>query len=316
MQPKLTIQIVTWNSAKHLPTTLQALKNMPASLAHVRIIDNGSVDDSVAMARSLLPQADIVTLPKNEGFAGAHNIGFAKCSTEFVLTHDPDLALNWTALDELLSVFEDEHVAAVQGKLYRREERDDRPVIDSAGISQTLTLNGAERGANEVDTGQCNAPEKLLAVTAACGLYRMSALKAVAYHHFEVFDDDFFAYKEDVDLGWRLKLAGYISMYEPIVIGIHARTLGERGSIPWFLNPVEAPKRIISLRSRYSIRNYVWMLVKNITWQEEIIYGLFIAIRLLYILLLTILFPYLFSVWLEIIEKLPIMIHKRAAVRS
>ncbi|MBI3255879.1 MAG: glycosyltransferase [Candidatus Andersenbacteria bacterium] len=313
--PLLTIQIVTWNSASHMPTTLAALKDLPAALAHVRVIDNHSSDNTVALVQSLLPTADVIELPHNIGFAVAHNLGFAKCSTEFVMTHDPDVSLLSDALPELLAAFEDGTVAAVQGKLYRRETAaDGRGIIDSAGIVHTATLNGRERGAGEVDTGQYNAPEKLLAVTGAGGIFRMSALQAVAHHDShgpQIFDEDFFAYKEDVDLGWRLNRAGFTCLYEPVVMGTHARTLGKRGSLPWFLDPAQAFKRLASIRTRYSIRNYVWMLIKNISWQEEIIYGIPIATRLLIMLAATIIFFPLLPVWFEVVEKLPDMVHKR-----
>ncbi len=308
----MTIQIVTWNSAIHLPSTLGALKHLPSHIGVVRIIDNGSTDDSVSLARTLLPQADIITLQKNIGFAQGHNVGFAKCTTEFVATVDPDVTVAVESLEELLSVFEDETVGAVQGKLYRQiANEDDRPIIDSAGIIQTITLNGKERGAGEVDHGQYNAPEDLLAVTGAFGIYRLSALQQVSHSDIEVFDVDFFAYKEDVDLGWRLKRAGFVSRYEPVTAGTHARTLGKRGSVAWFLNPAEAPRRLFSPRTKYSIRNYVWMLIKNISWQQELIHGIPIAARLLFILPFTIIFFPLFVVWFEIVEKIPVMIHKR-----
>lgn len=313
--PRLTIQIVTWNSAKHMPATLAALKNLPAQTAHIRIIDNHSSDNTLETVRALLPTADIIELPHNIGFAGAHNIGFAACATEFVMTHDPDVSLTYDCLDELLSVFEDEHVGAVQGKLYRQGEDDGgRAIIDSAGIVHTATLNGRERGAGEVDLGQYNAPERVLAVTGACGIFRVSALMAIAHsssHGPEIFDEDFFSYKEDVDVGWRLTRAGFMCMYEPVVMGTHVRTLGKRGAWPWFLQISQISKRLVSQRTRYSMRNYVWMLIKNISWQEELIYGIPIAIRLFAMLLASVIFFPLLRVWFEVVEKIPVMIQRR-----
>ena len=301
----------------HLAKTLGALKDLPQALGVVRVIDNGSQDGTVATVQKLLPQADLVVLPHNIGFARAHNLGFAKCTTEFVMTHDPDVTLNLESLPDLLASFDDEMVAAVQGKLYRQQQvPDERPMIDSAGIVHTATLNGRERGASETDNGQYNATENVLAVTGAAGIYRVAALEAVAYASGnlpEVFDEDFFAYKEDVDLGWRLNRAGFVCRYEPIVMGTHARTLGKRGSLPWFINPEEAPRRLLSSRTRYSIRNYVWMLVKNISWKQEIAYGIPIAIRLIFIFVATVVFFPLMTVCLEVAEDIPTMIRKRSA---
>jgi GT2 family glycosyltransferase len=311
MQPELTIQIVGWNSAEHLKLSVAALAEIPAQSVIVRYIDNASTDTSVAIVRAALPQADIVELAENKGFAGAHNIGFSKCTTPFVLTHDPDVVLNWTGITELLAAFTDEKVAAVQGKLLRSQEPN---AIDSAGIVATLTLNGKERGAGEADTNAYQQEEKLLAVTGACGMFRLSALRKIAGSGGEVFDADFFAYKEDVDVGWRLNNAGFSVQYLPVIAGTHARTLGKRGSLPWFINPTEAPRRLTSPRTRYSIRNYIWMIAKNASPLQLILHAPFIITRLLYIFLLTVLVPPLFSVWPETLRFLPKMLQKRVAV--
>ncbi|MBI3251533.1 MAG: hypothetical protein HYZ62_01325 [Candidatus Andersenbacteria bacterium] len=154
----------------------------------------------------------------------------------------------------------------------------------------------------------------MLAVTGAAGIFRLAALKKIAYRGGnlpEVFDEDFFSYKEDVDLGWRLNRAGFVCRYEPVVMGWHVRTLGKRGRWPWFLNPRQALRRIFSPRTRYSVRNYVWMLVKNISWKQEIAYGIPIAIRLAFIFLATIAFFPLITIWLEVAEDIPTMIRKR-----
>ncbi len=304
--PDITIQIVGWNSQEHLKNAAKALAIIPNDKVIIRYIDNASTDHSIETIRRLLPQADIMALSENKGFAGAHNIGLSKCSTPFVLTHDPDVVLNWSGIEKLLAVFQDEKVAAVQGKLLRPDG-----TIDSAGIIQTLTLNGQERGAGETDRGQYEVPANLLAVTGACGLYRLSALQKVAYSPEEFFDNQFFAYKEDVDMGWRLQRTGFLSKYEPIVVGTHARMLGQRGSLPWFIIPAEIGRRLRSPRTHYSIRNYIWMVVKNITPGQILIHGIFIIARLLYIFLLTLFVPSLFSVWSETLRFLPVMLKKR-----
>lgn len=313
MAATLTIQIVGWNSAKPLPDTLKALKNIPLSEVIVRYIDNASTDNSVEIVHSLLPQADVIVLPTNMGYAKAHNIGFTKCVTPFVLTHDPDVEISWEGIKELLTEFEDEEVAAVQGKLYRKAKNTDgKLIIDSAGIVQTITLNGKERGAGEADDGQYNAPSNVLAVTGACGLYRMSALKKVAHGENEIFDNAFFAYKEDVDLGWRLKRAGFRCHFEPISMGTHVRTLGAGSSNNWGGSFNSFYKRLQSPRTRYSLRNYVWMIMKNASFLELLLHEVFIEARLLPFFVLSILYPPLFSVWREIWQGIPTALQKRS----
>lgn len=308
MKKHLTIQIVGWNSEEHLKDACKGLQDVPQDEVAIRYIDNNSSDKSAALVRKLLPHADIIKLQKNLGFTGAHNIGFAACDTEFILVHDPDVRIEWKSIQALLKEFADPSVAAVQGKLLRKHEEG---IIDSAGITQTLTLNGKERGAGEEDTGQYETTTSLLATTGACSLYRMDALKKVAHSSYtiakhdalEVFDKEFFAYKEDVDLGWRLNKSGFTVLYVPKAMGTHARTLGHRGKVRWYFKPFSIYTRLKSPRMRYSIRNYIWMLIKNMTWKDEIKYDWFIVPRIFVLFIGSLLYPPLFSVWGEIFSK-------------
>lgn len=304
MNPRLTIQVVGWNSSRHLRETLAALSKIPSSQAIIRYIDNGSEDHSVEMVRDLLPNAEIMQLDINTGFAHPHNLGFARCTTPYVLTLDPDISLVWEAVKKLVDTMDqNKKLGAVQGKLYRR---DGKKIIDSTGIIQTLALNGKERGSSEPEHGQYEEPVNLLAVTGGCGLYRLEAIKQVGY-----FDEDFFAYKEDVDLGWRLNNAGWEVKYIPVLVGYHARTMGRRGIFNWGITPAAISDRVSNMRSKYSLRNYIWMLAKNMTWKQEITHAPYIIIRLFVFFVLSLFSPILFSAWREAYNGMGKMLAKR-----
>jgi len=308
----LTIQLVTWNSARDLPTALIALKEIPAGEVHYRVIDNASTDESVALVRDALPMADIIELPENRGFGGAHNIGFDRCKTSLVFVHNPDLAVVWEGLRQLLVEFKDEKLGAVQGKLLRPGTgKQQRAVFDSTGIVHTLTLNGRERGAGELDTGQYEDRSDLLAVTGAAGLYRLSALRTVQHSPGEYFDADFFAYKEDVDLGWRLCNAGWRVTYVPVTLGTHARHVRREGVFNWGLNPLRVYRRLQSRRTQYSLRNWVWMVFKNASLKQLLLRGIFIDLRILLFVSFGLLYPPLLAVWIETARGLPKMARKR-----
>lgn len=357
MDKKLTIQIVGWNSAAVLPAAIAALRQVPEELVEIRYIDNASTDDSVRIIKEGLPQTDVICLPKNMGFAWAHNAGLVKCGTPYVLTHDPDVAIEWAGIERLLDLMEEQPKwGAVQGLLHRagRSHREaassgrgdlirqdcfgpEGPpaaanppspkategrgamagrhnndfIIDSAGIVKTLALNGRERGAGEIDKGQFSKRARLWSVTGACGLWRMGALREVAYSKEEFFDNAFFAYKEDVDLGWRLNKAGWEIWFEPARAGTHRRTMGRGGAMGWGLSPQRIFTRLKSPRTRLSLRNWAWMVRKNMTagdfWRHE----LFVELRLLVFLKLTLIYPPLFSVWREIAQGMPGVEKKR-----
>ena len=190
MWDKITIQIVGWNSAKDLMMAINGLKNIQENVL-IRYIDNNSTDESVEMIKQHLPKADVIELSKNKGFAEANNVGIRMCNTEFIMLHNPDFTINPEGIPKIIDAFKDEKVGAAQGLLHRNENK----VIDSAGITMTLALNGKERGAGETDNGQYNEATEISAVTGAAGIYRLKALHEVAYNNLEVFDKDFFAYK-------------------------------------------------------------------------------------------------------------------------
>lgn len=342
MEKLLIIQILGWNGEKHLRATAEALSHVPKNVVEIRYIDNGSTDTSLAIIRELLPDADILKLEKNIGFAAAHNIGISQCTTPFILTLDQDQEIIWDGIEKLLAAMQaNPKLGAVQGKLYRQTDAPhpspllskERGTIDSAGITQTPSFNGKERGSNEQDTGQYEEPANLLAVTGGCGLYRVEALRQVSYkrnavipdligdpgvddppirrtgvdsrlrgndNEFgEVFDEVFFAYKEDVDLGWRLNNMGWQVQYIPVLVSYHARTLGKRGVFNWGLSIQNIQERITSPRTKWSLRNYIWMIAKNASTREIIFHWPFIKSRLFVFFILSLFSKDLFSVWKE-----------------
>ncbi len=309
MAKLLTIDVVGWNGAAHLPRTARALQSVPQDVVSIQYIDNASQDASCEIIEDLLPHATIIRLLKNNGFASAHNLGISRCSTPFVLTLDQDIEIIWDGITRLLDEMQhNPNLGAVQGKLYRKEGK---KRLDSAGITKTLALNGRERGANEQDTGQYDAPAALFAVTGGCGLYRMKALKEVAYAKSEFFDEDFFAYKEDVDLGWRLNNAGWQVQYVPVLAGYHARTMGKRGVFNWGASPRAIGERISNVRTMFSLRNYIWMLAKNMTLKDEIKHSIFIGARVFIFFVLSLFSPVLFRAWIEAWRGMEKMVKKR-----
>jgi GT2 family glycosyltransferase len=308
---KLTIQILGWNGEKVLSPGLKALQAIPEEIADICYIDNCSTDNSVQVVKSLLPRAHVIELPKNLGYAGAHNVGIERCQTEYILVLDQDVAIVWESIEKLLiKMASQPEIGAVQGKLLRGKEGE-KEIIDSAGIVLTWALNGIDRGANKKDEGQYEKEERIVATTGSCSLYRLSALREVAYRQGEYFDRDFFAYKEDVDLGWRLNNAGWQVWYVPVLAGYHCRTLGRRGFMSWGLNFKNIRDRLKSPRTRYSFRNWIWMITKNASIKQELLHEIFIDLRILTFLVLAILHPPFYLVIKEALVGMPKMIKKR-----
>ncbi len=308
MNKLLTIQIVGCNSVADLPIALAKLKLLSPDEVDITYLDNASRDRSIALVHKEIPWAKIISLPKNLGFSGAHNEGFRRCQTPYVMTLNPDVAINWPGIKLLLNEFANRQVAAIQGKLYRPPSGS--RVFDSAGIELTIALNGQDRGSGQVDRGQYNHPARLTAVTGAAGIYRLAAIRQVSPVGSSVFDEDFFAYKEDVDLGWRLNKHGWQVLYFPLEQGLHHRYLKKQGLLNWGINPVGIFRRLGEQHTKYSLRNWTWLVIKNFSIRQA--HHLpFVAARLLFFILLSIFYPPLLTTWLDIIRGAPKMINKR-----
>ena len=175
----------------------------------VVVVDNASTDGSVEAVRTEFPDIKVLPAEKNLGFAGACNWGIRETNGEFVvlLNDDTEVTAGW--LEPLLDCMRiDEKVAACQPKLLNLRQFE---FFDYAGASGGhLDVFGFPfaRGrifhTIEKDTGQYDDATEVFWATGACLMLRRSALQTTG-----LLDDDFFAHMEEIDLCWRLHLAGY-----------------------------------------------------------------------------------------------------------
>src|SRR3989338_4533015 len=150
---------------------------------------------------------------------------------EFLICLNQDAVLTETFVERALKPFHDSEVAAVQGKVMRLKEKKGNDfelngLIDSAGLVMLKNRRIISRGQGEKDRGQYEQAREIFGVDGAVPVYRKSALEDVKIKD-EYFDEDFFMYKEDVDLAWRLRLAGWKAVYEPKAVAHHFRGAGE-----------------------------------------------------------------------------------------
>jgi GT2 family glycosyltransferase len=204
------VVVPNWNGERWLPGCLGSLARQSRAPDEIVVVDNGSVDDSLAVVARLAPQARVVRLGRNTGFAHAANRGFREVDAAFValLNTDVELAPDW--LERTAATLAgDPTVAAVACKMV---DLADRARLYDAG--DVLRRDGVceQRGRRERDDGRFDAAGDVFAACAGAALYRRSAVLGVGG-----FDERFFAYLEDVDLGLRLRLAGWSCRYVPVV---------------------------------------------------------------------------------------------------
>jgi GT2 family glycosyltransferase len=196
----------------------------------VVVIDNGSDDGSPEMVlkefgKSTRFRLKLIGNPDNRGFCAANNQGFAASDTEFValLNNDAEAEADW--LEKLLSAFDGRpDVGMAASKIL---VHDDPRRIDKAGHLIYPDGQNRGRGTGELDEGQYDRVEEILWPDGCAAMYRRAMLNEIGG-----FDEDFFAYADDAELGLRARIAGWKCLYIPGAVVRHHRgaTLGVRSS--------------------------------------------------------------------------------------
>jgi GT2 family glycosyltransferase len=207
----------------------------------------------------------IVTADSNLGYAGGHNRFFAETHTELLMVLNPDAILHPGFLTHIVRPFVDPRVGAVTGKMLKpfRNSNGER-VLDGTGIILSHSRRGRERGQHEVDRGQYDRQLRVFGVSGTAAVYRKSALEAVKLGGEEYFDPDFFAYWEDLDLSWRLRLRGYECMYVPEAIVEHARAASaSKWGILHFREFLRHHRALPLQVRKWSWRNHLFAIIKS-----------------------------------------------------
>lgn len=212
--PEISVIIPNWNGLRWLPDCLAALRTQSFRDFETVLVDNGSTDGSPEWVRQNAPEVRIIELGRNTGFAGAVNAGIRATAAPLVALLNTDTRVDSAWLSALRNALAaaDGRVGAVCGKLLCMD-RPDR--IENAG--DTLSWQGAaeKRGHGE-SSDRWDAPGEIFSVCAGAVLYRRAFFDAVG-----LFDESFFAYLEDVDLGLRGRLRGWTFRYEPRALALH-----------------------------------------------------------------------------------------------
>lgn len=275
---------------KFLPELFASIMAQTYQDISVLVIDNASSDKVESFVREQYPQFGYLRNARNLGFAPAHNQGIRyvidhltpqEQKEAFILVTNPDIILTPTYIETLMKAAHDHPDAgSFGGKLLRAfgdgvadevlKETVTSDQIDTTGLRINKSFTVAERGAGELDTGQYDADQDVFGISGALALYRVQALTSVRFKD-EFFDHDFFAYKEDVDLAWRLRRAGWGARYVPEAVAYHHRAMYRKERLG-LIEKIRNRKHQPAMRTFYSTRNHVWMVYKNIYLSQALIY--------------------------------------------
>jgi len=222
---------------------LSALARQTYRDFRVVVIDNASSDGSDARIESQFPGVKLVRAGANVGFARGNNIGFGHAEgSEFVVLLNPDAFAEREWLEKLVEAAgQHPDCASISSRLLRA---DDPLTLD--GIGDVYHVSGVHwrEGFGKPLAPWSLVGKEIFSPCAASALYRLSAIRAVGG-----FDEDYFCYSEDVDLGFRLRLAGYRSWYAPdsVVHHVGSATTGKTSDFTMY----------------HGCRNTIWTYVKN-----------------------------------------------------
>jgi GT2 family glycosyltransferase len=240
---RVSVIVPNWNGREHLPVCLESLEVQRFRDFEVILVDNGSSDGSDELVRNQYPWVTLVELPHNAGFAVANNVGLRHATGVYIVTLNNDTSVDEHWLEKLIAAAESRPgIGMVASRICNHEEPD---VVDSLGIR--IAADGMSRGAHRGEhfsSLRLGKVEPILLPSACAALYRKAMLAEIGF-----FDEDFFAYCEDTDLGLRARLSGWDAVLARDAVIYHKYSMTGGALSPFKLYLVE--------------RNHYWVAVKS-----------------------------------------------------
>jgi len=239
----VSVIIINFNAGKYIERTLQKLSEQTHKPENIIIYDNASSDGSCEAIQQQWPKVQLIRLSTNLGFAAANNLAIKSATdVEWVALLNPDAFPTETWLEQLLSAAERHPECHCFGSRVHLANETEK--LDGTGDMYHVSGLAWRRGHGQLAEGREGQEEEIFSVCAAAVLYKRETFLKVGG-----FDERYFTCFEDMDLGFRLKLMGYRSLYVPNAVVDHV------GSA------------ITGIRSDFSIyhghRNLVWTYFKN-----------------------------------------------------
>lgn len=214
----ISVIIINWNCGEDLPACLRALERQTQRDFEVIVIDNGSTDGSVEVARRDFPYVKVIEAGANLGFAEGCNLGIDASTGEWVATLNPDTEPDPRWIEELRAAAKkgDARLGMIQSRIVFRHAPER---TNSTGVLIFRNGSFVDRSF-DMPVREDEPDDEVFCASAGAALYRKSMLEEVRLPT-GYFDRTFFMYYEDVDLGWRCRLAGWSARYAPKAVVLH-----------------------------------------------------------------------------------------------
>lgn len=246
---KLSVIIPNYNGLPYLKRFLFTVIENDFKEKEIIIVDNGSNDGSVEWLKDLKKELIIIELNENNGFSKAVNKGITNSHGEYIVLLNNDVMLPQGFLSMLYKcMLQKQNTFSVQAKMLKY---DDQNIIDDAGNNLTLLGWTKKRGHGRTKK-HYQKESKIFSTCAGAAIYKKSIFDEIGY-----FDEQFFAYLEDVEIGYRSRIFDYENWYYPDAICFHVGS-GTTGS------------RYNPFKVKISARNSIYLVYKNMPWIQLI----------------------------------------------
>lgn len=250
---KVTVIIPNYNGKHFMEPCMEALANQTCEDFEILVIDNASTDGSAEFIRERYPGARLLVMEKNLGFSGAVNAGIRASDTPYVLLLNNDTRVRRHFVEAIVKAIErSEKIFSVSSKMVQMYHPD---YIDDAGDLYCLIGWGFQRGISHPVT-KYNRPRRIFSACAGAAIYRREVFEEIGY-----FDELHFAYLEDMDIGYRARIAGYQNWYCPSAVVEHVGS-GTSGS------------KYNAFKVKLAARNSVYLNYKNMPLPQLILNAL------------------------------------------
>lgn len=248
---KVAVIIPNYNGIKYLDDCLSSLREQTFSDFRIVVVDNASTDDSIDFIERNYKEVETVKLDDNYGFSRAANEGLLRTKDcDYVVLLNADTKAEPAFIEELVKAIEkDDKIFSVASKMLQLDKPD---VYDGAG-DLYCCLGWAYALGKDSKVGKYEKEANVFSACAGACIYRRKLFEQIGY-----FDEFHFMYLEDVDIGYRARIMGYINRYTPKAVVYHAGS-GITGS------------RYNSFKVRIAARNSWYVIYKNMPLLQIVI---------------------------------------------
>ncbi|WP_407415564.1 glycosyltransferase family 2 protein [Methanobrevibacter sp.] len=258
---KVSVITPNYNGVKFLENYFKSLNNDSEYIGEVIIIDNGSTDSSIDYIQSNSFNFPVILIKNDEnlGFAPAVNQGISNAKYDYIFSLNNDTEIKKGSIKAMLDLIKENNVFSVQAKML---QSDNRQLIDDAGDEYNLLGWTKKIGENQ-DSDNYSEVFEIFSSCAGAALYKKEILDKIG-----LFDDNFFAYMEDVDLAIRSQINGYKNLLCPDAIVYH-------------IGSATSGSRYNDFKVRIAARNNVWTVYKNLPIPLKILNIIFLFLGFL-----------------------------------